>query len=181
MTVMEDSWHGSGRALFGSNFGSTIKDMRTFLPQLLLLLLVTSAKAQQRNVVTKQLGRFGPVEISFREETDNGRVSRSIYGNYQAAGSDDITDIGGFYLNDSVSAVTFCQQLLQAIESLEKAKGTTVWTGRSYRIDAVRSDRKVRISDVGRNASAYVNLNILQAQKLSEVLERSVYLLRPEQ
>jgi hypothetical protein len=143
-----------------------------------LLAVQSSAMAQKRDVVTKQLGRFGPVEISFRQETENGKVSKSLYGNYQVAGSDDITDIGGFYFADSASAAVFCAQLLEAVDALDSNEKLTTWTGKSYQIDAVRSNRRIRISGVGRNSRAFTEIISLHAQKLSEVLGRSVHMLR---
>lgn len=143
-----------------------------------LLVIQSSVLAQKRDVVTKQLGRFGPVEISFRQETENGKVSKSLYGNYQVTGSEDITDLGGFYFGDSASAAVFCQQLLEAVELLEGGKGKASWSGKSYQLDALGSEKRVKISGVGRNSGAFVLIDALQAQKLSEALQRSISLLR---
>lgn len=147
---------------------------------LLSCLFVTQSSllAQKRDVVTKQLGRFGPVEISFRQETENGKVSKSLYGNYQVSGSEDITDLGGFYFGDSASAAVFCQQLLEAVKILEGGRVKASWSGRSYQLDALRAEKKVKISGVGRNSGAFVLINALEAQKLSEVLGRSIHMLR---
>jgi len=145
---------------------------------LLLLLLPFAISAQQRDVEVKQLGKFGPMEISFRIENELGRVSKSIVGSYQSADADDVTEMGGVFFSDSVSVISFCDHLFQAVEALDKRKGASSWVTRTYQLSALRDIRKVRVSGVGRNSSAYTDLTAIQAQKLSDSLRGSAHLLR---
>jgi hypothetical protein len=151
--------------------------MKTQLLPLFMLFLPVVLLAQLRDVETKQLGKFGPMEISFRTENDFGKVSKSIVGSYQSADADDVTDIGAVFFSDSATVISFCNHLAEAVEALNRKKGISSWVTRTYQVNAIRDIQRVRVSSVGRNSSAYANLTAIQAQKLSESLSRSASLL----
>jgi len=151
--------------------------MKTGLSSLLLLLLPLIIIAQQKDVEVKQLGKFGPMEISYRVESDLGKESKGIIGSYTNAGSDDIADIGGVFFSDSASVISFASDLSDAVDALDRRKGKSSWVARTYQVNALRDVRRVRVSGVGRNSSAYTDLTAIQAQRLSEALKRSAHLL----
>jgi len=153
--------------------------MRFSSPLLLVFSLLLSPPLVAQDAVTKLLGKFGPVDLSIREELDRGRELVYLNVTFQNAESpSDAIDIGGLMLTDSTAALAFADHITDALAHLAARRGRREFEGRTYVVSAKAGDNRVVINGKGVFKSKYTTLTEFQASRLADAVRRAASMVR---